>query len=113
MAHQLISAGRFIDYTPSGADVAAAEVVPLTNCFGIAPRAITDGELGSLAMDGEWELTKLAGEAYTLGQKIYWDAGNDRLTTTASTHNLIGVASAAAASAAVVARVLLNVAVSN
>jgi predicted RecA/RadA family phage recombinase len=108
MAHQLISEGRFINYTPSGADVVAGQVVALTNHFGIAPRAIADGELGSLDTQGEWELTKLAGAAYTLGQTIYWDAANSRLTSVAGSLKKIGVATQAAASGDTVARIKLN-----
>ena len=55
-----------------------------------------------------FDLTKAAGAAWTAGQKVYWDNTAFNVTTTAGGNTLIGVATQAAASAAIVGRVLLT-----
>jgi len=51
---------------------------------------------------------KLTTDLVTEGLKLYFDAGNDRLTTTASTHKLAGLAAAAAATTVATCRVHLG-----
>ena len=55
-----------------------------------------------------FDLTKAAGAAWTAGQKVYWDNTAFNVTATAGGNALIGAAVQAAASAAVVGRVLLT-----
>jgi predicted RecA/RadA family phage recombinase len=92
-----------------------------------APRALTSGDgfmvgaivavaLATAAIGkpvearrvGVWDLTKAAGAAWTPGQKLYWDNTAFNVTATAGSNALIGVAVQAAASAAVIGRVLLT-----
>lgn len=88
-----------IDYTPS-ADVAAGDVVVVGELPLIAHRDIPDGRLGALAAGGGvYTIAKEAPAVITAGAALYWDAGDQVVTTTASTHKLFGFASAAAASA--------------
>lgn len=100
--------GEFIDYTP-GTAVAAGDVVVVTDRVFVAPLAIAANNVGSLQTCGVWKLAKKSGEAFTQGQKIYWDDTNDELTSTASTHKVAGYAAKAAASADTTAEVLLGV----
>lgn len=55
-----------------------------------------------------FDLTKATGEAWTQGQKVYWDNTNFRVTSTAGSNTLIGAAAQAQASADTVGRVLLT-----
>ena len=55
-----------------------------------------------------FDLTKATGEAWTQGQKVYWDNANFRVTSTATNNTLIGAAAQAQASADTVGRVLLT-----
>ena len=55
-----------------------------------------------------FDLAKTTGEAWTQGQKVYWDNTNFRVTATAGSNTLIGVATQAQASADAVGRVLLT-----
>lgn len=55
-----------------------------------------------------FDLAKATGEAWTQGQKVYWDNTNFRVTSTAGSNTLIGVATQAQASADAVGRVLLT-----
>lgn len=55
-----------------------------------------------------FDLVKATGEAWTQGQKVYWDNTNFRVTSTATGNTLIGAATQAQASADAVGRVLLT-----
>lgn len=55
-----------------------------------------------------YEFTKVNGEAWTLGAKLYWDAVNFRMTTTAAGNTLVGNAAAAALAAAATGRVKMR-----
>ena len=53
--------------------------------------------------------TKLTTDVVTAGALMYFDAGNDRLTVTASTHKLAGIAAAAAGSTETTCDIYLGV----
>lgn len=76
--------------------------------FCVALVALASGASGSAATEGIWQLTKNSAEAWTVGQKVYWDDTNKRVTTTASGNTLIGVATAVAANPSSVGTVRLN-----
>lgn len=76
--------------------------------FGVAAHDIAIGGSGYLELTGNYALPKAAAQAWTLGVKVYWDATNSVVTTTASGNTLIGVAAVAAASADTVGEVRLN-----
>lgn len=97
MANQFVQQGERIDYTP-GSAVAAGKLVLVTDRVFFAPNAIAANELGALQTTGVIQYEKTTGEAWTLGQKLYWNAGTSKLTTTSSTHKVAGYAAAAAAS---------------
>lgn len=89
-----------IDYTPSGASVAAGEIVVLGELPLVAARDIADGRLGALNCGGAvYRAAKTPAEAVTVGATLYFDAANNRLTTTASTHKKFGYAGKAALAA--------------
>lgn len=74
--------GMTMDFTTAGA-VANGQVIELTNSIGIAMAAATGaGQVIPLAMEGVYELAKETGVAFTAGQKLYWDAANNRLDAT-------------------------------
>lgn len=81
---------RMVPHTPSGADVAAGQVVAIGDGVFIAHRKIVDGELGALAaFGGVYEVT--AGEAIAQGKKVYWDDSGDKVVETATTGKLAGI----------------------
>jgi predicted RecA/RadA family phage recombinase len=57
---------------------------------------------------GVFTLAKTTGEAWTEGVKLYWVAGTSKISTTAGGDTLVGVAAAAADSAAETGDVLLD-----
>jgi hypothetical protein len=75
---------RTINYTPSGGNVAAGEVVLLGNLTGltcgIAHHDIVNNTLGSLAAGGGiYDVVNLNNAA--LYAKVYWDTAVNKVTT--------------------------------
>jgi predicted RecA/RadA family phage recombinase len=76
--------------------------------FGVAAADAANGAEVVLKMTGVFNITALSTDTAAVGAKLYWDNGNRRLTTTASTHVAVGFAVAAKASGDTTARVLLS-----
>lgn len=73
--------------------------------------AICDAAAGAPVegqLEGVFVLPKTAAQAWTQGQKIYWDAANKRCDTDGTVGMLVGVASEAAANPSATAAVRLN-----
>lgn len=106
-----VKEGAAIDYTP-GADVAAGDVVVLSDLVGIAKREIKANTPGALAVTGEFDVAKASGGGVTFsaGDKVYWDDTNNLAVATdgAGANKLLGKATAAAADAATTVRVRLS-----
>ena len=80
-----------MDYTP-GSNVAAGDVVVVGSIVGVSTRAITANILGALSIYGIFNFAKSAGSgtAIAAGTKVYWDASNEVVTTTAGSNKCIG-----------------------
>lgn len=85
----------FVDYTPSGGNVAEGEVVLLgtvtANTAGtaaiaaVAHRPITNSTLGAVSVEGGvYDMVNLNNAA--VGAKVYWEDTNNKVTTV-STNN--------------------------
>jgi predicted RecA/RadA family phage recombinase len=110
MAQNYVVPGETITIASAGAVASGAGVLN-GSLFGVALNATTGaGQELTLALTGVWDLPKAGSQAWTVGALIYWDAGNSRCTTVASTHKLIGTAFAAVNDAAgsTTGRVRLN-----
>ena len=108
MPNLFIHDGKTIDYTPVS-DVAAGEVVKLEALFGVAPLPIPAGKIGSLQVDGSFDIEK-AGGAINPGNNLFWDDTNKEVTTDVDNGNneFIGFGAVAAAAPDLIARVLLS-----
>ncbi|QKC83267.1 capsid cement protein [Mesorhizobium sp. NZP2077] len=85
-----IGPGSTIPWTNDGdAAVASGDGVMAGALFGVAQTDIAVGEAGELALTGVWILPKPENEDWTVGQRVYWDAGQ---ATATEGDNLIGVA---------------------
>ena len=108
---QFIQEGDAIDYTP-GADVAAGDVVVLSDLVGVTKLDIKANALGALAVKGVFDVAKEggAGVTFAIGDKVYWDDGNDFAVATdgAGANKLMGKAVLAAADADTTVRVRLS-----
>lgn len=82
-----------VDYTPSGGNVAAGEVVLVGNTagwtVGVAHLDIANGVMGALAAGGGvYECINLNNAAN--GAKVYWDNTNNKVTTTSTSNGVFG-----------------------
>jgi predicted RecA/RadA family phage recombinase len=102
-----VQIGDVIDHTP-GADVASGAVVVIGARVGIAVSAIASGETGAIRVKGVVELAKLSTDTPAQGALLYWDAGNSRLTTTATDNVLAGYAAKAAGNGVTTVELHLN-----
>lgn len=75
-----ISGGNTIDYTPT-ANVAAGDVVVRSDLVGVASTAIKSNELGSLDLEGVFDIVQAA-EIITVGHPVYWDADGSNVGST-------------------------------
>ncbi len=108
MAKNYIQKGEVLQYTPSGAVVAGALVI-IGTLAAVALSDIAASTTGTVQITGVFRLAKATG-AISQGVKVYWDATNSNVTTTASGNTLIGVAAKAETSGATTVDVLINVA---
>lgn len=100
-----LSEHKRIDFTPAAA-VAAGDVV-IDGCIkGYATGALAAGARGSLVLEAICEGDKVNTEAWSRGEKIYWDATAEKFTTTATGNTLIGCAESDADETAERGRVL-------
>jgi predicted RecA/RadA family phage recombinase len=95
--------GRSIDYTPSGADVSAGDVVIVGDIIGVAEDDIADGDTGTLRIEGIFKMPAPAGTAFAAGDAVTWD-GTDIAATTFgdAVHGVVVAACASAETTALV-----------
>lgn len=102
--------------------IQAGETLPLTvdrnvssgggflagSLFGVATADVASGDEGEFNTCGVYTLAKTTSQAWTVGQKIYWDDTNHRCDSDGMVGQLIGVATVAADSADTTGIVRLN-----
>ena len=59
--------------------------------FGVAARDAASGAEAELNVEGVFDLPKAPSQAWTVGQRIYWDDTAKRLTNVVGTNTLVGV----------------------
>jgi predicted RecA/RadA family phage recombinase len=105
-----IQPGHTVTVTaPSGGILSGAGL--LTGAlFGIAATTAAAGEEVEVDTVGVFDLPKAASQAWTVGQKVYWDDTAKVCTTTATSNSLIGLAMVAVGAGAdeTMGRVRLN-----
>lgn len=106
-----VAEGLAIDFT-AGANILSGQGVLLGALFGVATGDIANGALGTIKVTGVFDLPKAPSQAWTVGQRIYWDAANARTTNVLTGNTFIGVAVRAvgggASPAELIGRVRLN-----
>lgn len=106
MANTYISEGSRVAVTVS-AGATAGDIVVLGAMCGVALSTVPAGGVTVIDRTGEHRLAKATGQAWTVGQKIYWDNTNKRCTTTATGNTFIGHATSAAAASDTTGTVVL------
>jgi predicted RecA/RadA family phage recombinase len=76
--------------------------------FGVATADVADTASGEFNTSGVYSLAKTSAQAWTVGQKIYWDNTNFRCDSDGTVGQLVGVATAVAANPSSTGYVRLN-----
>lgn len=76
--------------------------------IAISLQTLANAASGEWATEGVWDVDKNSAEAWTIGDKVYWDNTNKVFTTTSTSNTLAGVAVAAAANPSSTGRLRLN-----
>ncbi|MGR3497108.1 DUF2190 family protein [Citreimonas sp.] len=73
----------------AAAAVASGAGVLTGSLFGVALTSADSGDEVELQLTGVVELTKVGSQAWSVGDRVYWDDGNSRCTTTAADGDLL------------------------
>lgn len=104
-----VQPGKIINFTnTTEADIAYGDVVVLTSRIGVAACDIPIDGLGTVALEEVYEMPAETTAAFTVGEKLYWDAANKCLTATTTGGIVAGIAVEAKAEADAVALVKLE-----
>jgi predicted RecA/RadA family phage recombinase len=97
MQAQFIQDGSAVDITPE-IDIAVGSIVIVGDLVGITKRDLKAGVLGSIAVEGIFDVPKDPSQAvaFTAGQRVYVDTDGEPLTT-ATGNKYLGKAVQAAA----------------
>lgn len=107
MTTKFVQPGEVIDYT-AGANKTSGQPVLIGTKLGVCLADIANGSTGPVAMTGVYTVAKLSTDVVAQGAALYWDAGNNRLTTTSAGNTLAGYAFAAASGSVASVNIKLN-----
>jgi len=107
MAKNYIQAGDVVTLTAPYA-VSSGGGALVGNLFGIALQTLANAASGEFAVCGVFDINKLSTDIFAVGDFVYWDNTNKRLTSTSAGNTKIGVAIVAAGNPSSTVRVLLN-----
>jgi predicted RecA/RadA family phage recombinase len=97
MASNYVQPGKTLTLTAPYI-VASGAGALIGNIFGVALQALAATVAGEFATQGVWSLAKTSGQAWAVGEKIYWDNVNKRCDNLPSAGFVrIGIATAVAA----------------
>lgn len=107
MATNYVQDGVVLDFT-APYDRTTGQGFQVGSIFAVALGTALSGAAIRGQIDGVWTLAKTSAQAWTVGQKIYWDNSNKRCDSDATVGQLIGVAQAVAANPSSTGNVRLN-----
>lgn len=108
MATTYRKSGEVITCTAPSGGVTAGVPVLIGSLFGIPETTVAQTLEFELKTVGEHELPKTSAQAWTEGQKIFWNTGTSKCDSDSTTGPLIGVATAVAANPSSTGIVRLN-----
>ena len=103
-----VQAGENI-VVPAPYDVTSGGGLLVGSLFGVAVKDALTGDDVAIRTEGVFDLAKTSAQAWTVGQKVYWDDTNKLATTTATGNTLIGCATAVAANPSPTGHVRLSI----
>ncbi len=107
MAGNYVQAGKVVALVAPYA-VASGAGAQVGSIFGVALSDVANAAEGEFQTKGVFELEKTSAQAWTQGQKIYWDNTNKRCDSDGTVGILIGVALSIAANPSSTGIVRLN-----
>lgn len=107
MAKNFIQEGDTCDL-PAPYAVTSGDGALIGALFGVALVDLAINVVGSFAIEGVFNLAKVQAQAWTVGQKIYWDNTAKLATSTATTNTLIGASLSVVANPSDAGAVRLN-----
>lgn len=107
MSANKISRGERLDVV-LGATTASGDVVVAGDILGIATIAGVSGDTVAIDTKGVFECPKATGQAWAVGNTLYWDATAKNFTTTSTSNKRAGIAAAVQLSADTTGYVKIN-----
>lgn len=93
MKSKFVQDGKTLDYTNNTSSaIVAGDVVVMGSKVGVAGTDIAVGATGTVHMNGVFEFLKEDSVEVTVGQKVYYDATNEVMTTTSTSNTEAGYA---------------------
>ncbi len=78
-----IQEGKIINYQNSTAGkISYGDIVVLSGRIGVASVDIPAGSLGTVQLEGVFEIAAETPAAFSVGETVYWDEANKRVTAT-------------------------------
>jgi len=102
-----VQPGNVVTFIGPAGGALSGDLTIVGAIFGISAYNVDEGAEGELALGGVYTLPKATG-AITAFAKVYWDATAKKVTATATSNTLIGVAMLAELSASTEVTVRLN-----
>jgi len=103
-----VSNGESLQIIAPSGGVVGGQIYKQGSVIGVVVADAAEGDQFTLKIEGAYSgLPKAAGEAWSAGDSLYWDATNSVLTKTATSNTLAGYAFNAALSADVIGDILL------
>jgi predicted RecA/RadA family phage recombinase len=94
-----IQPGKNLTVAAPTGGVTSGDPVLIGALFGVAAFTAAETAEVELVTEGVFTLPKTTGEAWSVGDVLYWDATGKKLTTTVGSNKRVGFATAAAATA--------------
>lgn len=108
MAKNFVKPGKNITLVAPAGGVTTGLGSVIGGFFVVALTTAAVGASFEGAVEGVWDLAKVSAQAWTAGDKIYWDNAAGKATTVVAGNRLIGVAAADAANPSATGNVRLN-----
>lgn len=108
MATNYVQEGDVLTLTAPTGGVVSGTGYLIGTLFVVALVTAAEGVAFAASVEGVWILPKTSAQAWTEGQKVFWDNSNHRADTDATVGQLIGVAAVVAANPTATGVVRLN-----